>query len=145
MITLTEFLAARLDDESALASIISSGGYDPQTWHANDDAAATSWIAIHAIERVTGSDYSEEDPTPVALVRNQRAEWAHMAYWDPARVLADVEAKRSIIAEHPWRREPDWPSGRQCRQCGTEYPCTTVRLLALPYRDHPDYQQEWTL
>lgn len=63
--------------------------------------------------------------------------------WSPARVLAEVDAKRRILAEHPWRHEPDWPSGRQCRQCATEHPCTTLRLLALPYAGHPDYREEW--
>jgi hypothetical protein len=23
------------------------------------------------------------------------------------------------------------------------YPCDTLKLLALPYADHPDYRDEW--
>jgi hypothetical protein len=63
---------------------------------------------------------------------------------DPARALADVEAKRRIVAEHA-RMAP-----RYCRTCdyageqdGRRYGCTTLRLLALPHAGHPDYQEEW--
>jgi hypothetical protein len=32
--------------------------------------------------------------------------------------------------------------------CGTDdvtYPCRTLRALALPFVDHPDFRQEWAL
>ncbi|MEU8623293.1 DUF6221 family protein [Streptomyces sp. NPDC048669] len=72
----------------------------------------------------------------------------------PARVLREVEANRQMLAEH----EPGTPPGRpnmnrHCLSCTTaqawdetagESNCRTLRLLALPYADHPDYQQEWT-
>jgi hypothetical protein len=74
---------------------------------------------------------------------------AAQTYWqrhDPARVLAEVDAKRRIIAAHH-------RSGRTCPRCslGTEDgqvvfeldPCETLRLLALPYRGHADYRPEW--
>jgi hypothetical protein len=65
----------------------------------------------------------------------------HIARQDPARVLAEVEAKRGIIAEHP---RSDSSSGPSCGCCFTTgWPCPTLRLLALPYRDHPDYQPDW--
>jgi hypothetical protein len=67
----------------------------------------------------------------------------HMERWDPKRVLAEVDAKRRIIKAHPWRLEPDWPSGRQCRQCATEWPCNTLRLLALPCAAHASYKPQW--
>ena len=49
----------------------------------------------------------------------------HIARWDPARVLAECEAKRQLIERVG---NPDWAG---------------FRILALPYADHPDYQQEW--
>lgn len=68
------------------------------------------------------------------------------------RVLREVEAKRQIVAEH-------WPEFGNCPRCVKEpperddegerlfvaaaHPCATLRLLALPYADHPDYQREW--
>lgn len=52
----------------------------------------------------------------------------------PARILADCEAKRRIVAwvnQWPWRAEP--PSSVD----------GLLPLLALPYADHPDYRPEW--
>lgn len=90
---------------------------------------------------------------------------AHIARHDPARVLAEVVAKRRIVDEHSvWVLqsnqgprvnmahfdEPDMQLA--CRGCNfgnDEEPlygvdeCPTKRLLALPYADHPDYRQEW--
>lgn len=31
-----------------------------------------------------------------------------------------------------------------CRYVHDSSECTTLRLLALPWRDHPDWRQEWT-
>jgi hypothetical protein len=51
------------------------------------------------------------------------------------RVLADCEAKRLII--------------EQCQKSdiygpGAEFLCRHIpALLAIPYADHPDYQEEW--
>jgi hypothetical protein len=74
----------------------------------------------------------------------------HAARWHPARVLAECEAKRRIVELHT--------GGHGCvshnsggASAGDAYgpnvvgsrPCPTLRLLALPYADHPDFQQEW--
>jgi hypothetical protein len=80
----------------------------------------------------------------------------------PARVLAECEAKRRIVAEHEMTtiRETTtakgtyhWPA--YCRRCTMdgeyadisreprEEPCVTLLALALPYADHPDYRDEW--
>lgn len=71
----------------------------------------------------------------------------HIIFNDPERVLAEVDAKRRIIKRHLQRRAPNWDYpghiGYECAQCTNEYPCPTLALLALPYRDHPDYQPEW--
>ena len=57
-------------------------------------------------------------------------------------VLAEDAAKRAIVALHG-------PVGIDCRSCGTayehgvDYPCPTLRALAVPYANHPDYDQAW--
>lgn len=81
----------------------------------------------------------------------------HIARWSPDRVLAEVEAKRWEMIRH-LRTPPINESGlRYCRVClGSDtcdgypdewvqqfWPCKTLRLLALPYADHPDYREEW--
>lgn len=62
-----------------------------------------------------------------------------------SRALAEVAAKRRIMKAH--ERLPD---GAFCITCdapsgipGEPYGCTTLRLLALPYADHPGYREEW--
>ena len=63
-------------------------------------------------------------------------------------VLADVQAKRAILALHT--------PGHECSAIGggrfngaagwfdTDHnPCMTLLALTLPYVDHPDYQPEW--
>lgn len=71
------------------------------------------------------------------------------------RVLREVDTKRRMLDEHPVALGWDGHvvGGQVCRTCaeidssgelgGDPYPCKTLRLLALPYADHPDYREEW--
>lgn len=75
----------------------------------------------------------------------------------PARVLAECEAKRRIVEEHPPTDPIDRDGTCYCQRClgqGTDvgypdewvqawHPCPTLRLLAAIYADHPDYREEW--
>ncbi len=76
----------------------------------------------------------------------------HIARHDPAHVLADVDAKRQVIAEHYCPDDLDIDEKPHCGFCDKalvmndrqgEWPCRHLRLLALPYADHPDYRAEW--
>lgn len=72
--------------------------------------------------------------------------YGHVIRQHPARVMAEVEAKRRIVEIHrEGDPDKDW---RFCEQCSEDerlepFPCATVRLLALPYADHPDCREEW--
>ena len=73
-------------------------------------------------------------------------EWSQPLIWlaNADRVLREVEAKRAILADHA--TDPEVGCITSCKTCDAEfslYPCRTVRLLALPYADHPDYDQSW--
>ena len=58
-------------------------------------------------------------------------------WFHPTRILAKCEAKRRIVALHP--EMLGW-----CQGCADEtYPCRTLRELARPYTDHPDFRKEW--
>lgn len=60
-----------------------------------------------------------------------------------AHVHADVDAKRRIIEVHSGRQLTVEPFDWHCLNgCGS-WPCPTLRLLALPYADHPDYNESW--
>jgi hypothetical protein len=79
----------------------------------------------------------------------QPPEWRRSA-WPPARVLREIDARRRIMDCHE-----SWVAGNGdtiCGRCGREhiegrpgghFPCQTLRLLALPYADHPGYREEW--
>ncbi|MGA4964533.1 DUF6221 family protein [Streptomyces pseudogriseolus] len=79
------------------------------------------------------------------------ANWAgvaeHIVAHDPARVLREIDAKRQIIALHH-QLEDAQEMLDFCATCDAtgkypEYPCTTLRFLALPYADRPGYQDDW--
>lgn len=59
-----------------------------------------------------------------------------LRHFKPPRMLAEVEAKRRLMEGH------NGPDIGIC-QCNADCPCPTLRLLALPYADHPDYRTEW--
>jgi hypothetical protein len=70
-----------------------------------------------------------------------------IARHDPARVLAEVDAKRQMLELHHSIELPTemLDACAECEVTGVypEYPCRTLRLLALPYAEHPDYREEW--
>jgi hypothetical protein len=75
------------------------------------------------------------------------AEWAWVTRWAPARVLAECEAKRQIVALHEDSHEcSTYDHNGEIENCTWVLDgenCTTLRLLALPYVDHPDFRAEW--
>ena len=100
----------------------------------------------------------DEDEAAAKAVRPDQdyADSAHQERWSPARVLREVEARRTITAEHAatggWTAYGD----HMCRRCvysddephdelhhWVAFPCPTLRALAAVWSDHPDYRQEW--
>jgi hypothetical protein len=63
--------------------------------------------------------------------------------FDPARVLREVEAKRRIVEIHTDSHECTSAEDNCVWISGEGDHCETLRLLALPYCDHSDYQPEW--
>lgn len=66
-------------------------------------------------------------------------------------LLADVDAKRRILDEHQNVNDGDcgtcvngrWGYPTHGGSSPQPWPCTTLRLLALPYADRPGYRDEW--
>nr|WP_196790273.1 DUF6221 family protein [Streptomyces caniscabiei] len=86
-----------------------------------------------------------------------RADADHIARHHPDRVLREVEGRRQLLALHEptmnvgTDSDPDDPA-TYVMCCGTcqievvkpgDWPCEHLRLLALPYADHPDYDEAW--
>lgn len=103
----------------------------------------------------------EKDILPRADGRKRRESGG----WSRKRRMAECEAKRRIIERHQSTEVLDhWEFGctcgfrdhrkSECVACGnTTYdegeltrpfgPCPDIRLLALPYADHPDFDETW--
>jgi hypothetical protein len=127
---LVAFLKARLDEDEKAA-----GAATPGPWAALD-----------------GGVMSMDDETwPVASTETgqERADRVHIARWDPARVLADVQAKRVVM---DWcvkaiaaQREGSTSERTQTWDTATvDALYIATQALVLPYASHPDYRAEWS-
>lgn len=61
----------------------------------------------------------------------------HIARWDPARALAEIEAKRLML---DFLDPTDAPEGE-----GKYVAERAILLLALPYAGYPGWREEWAL
>lgn len=85
----------------------------------------------------------------VAVALGWLRDAAHIARWDPARVLAEIDAKRRIIDAymdavhmHQAMSETD-DDGKWDWLFKEESLEGVVKLLALPYADLESYREEW--
>jgi len=114
MTDLSQFLLARIAEEEAAAQAGFSNQADPENGWGQEGRAVTPHVGV-----------IHED-----------VQRDHVVRWNPARVLNECSAKRRIVELGV------------CTACATEaQPCDhqadTLRLLALPYADHDDYNEEW--
>jgi len=150
---LPAFLRARLDEEVEEAYAATPGPW----WH----NPGKQWLEGEAFESYDLSKgqefvgYGGPHPFTGAVASTGPAshmqsmkDAAFIARHNPARVLAEVDAKRRIVELHEPANVEDSEEA-VCMTCddlrGIEpaYPCRTLRLLALPYANHPDYQDSW--
>jgi len=137
MTGLVEFLGARLDEDEQIAREA-----PPGPWHIGNAVDPTKPCHVHTF--------------PGVRLVADGLNWLvaeHIARHDPARVLAEVSAKRQQIDEHQPARPQYMPrQTRGCLTCTTaqawddladEANCRTLRLLALPYASHPEYREGW--
>jgi hypothetical protein len=64
----------------------------------------------------------------------------------PRDMLAGVNAKRRILELHhriDCEHDRSFSTSGDCAECGSEYPCETVRLSALPLAERDGYREEW--
>lgn len=132
---LVDFLRARLDEDEAAAR------------RAGDSFRQ---IGETGVIVATEGDRAEECAS---------ANWAgiaeHIVRHDPARVLAEVEAKRQLTARggpfctsncdepgnEPMDPDTNWTTPLEHHfGCGAH---EAAKLFARPYRDHPDFDPAW--
>ena len=63
-------------------------------------------------------------------------------YATPEVAEVEIDAKRRIVDLHTGEHECP-RDGDNCGYWHEDEACTTLRLIALPYAQHPDYRQEW--
>jgi len=164
-LTLTEFLLARIAEDEAVAREASRapwtvGALDiPRgvSVNCNMQDGGASW------DFVAAWDFDGPD------AENATTDAEHIARHDPARVLAECEAKRRIVELHTKLQEyqdeccsvlvgpfkfVDGPleagtdslgelTIRKAFATQEVYGCETMMYLAAVYSDHPDYREEW--
>lgn len=146
--TLTEFLRARLEEDEKTA-LKAAGAVTREwsvNWHFDPDYGSDGILNLGDQQEALGAGSNRTDPLSLGQAH-------HIARHDPARVLVDVEAKRRIVAEiFEYEATEDGEFGCchsaediATRQCPGTDPdkLPALRLLALPYADHPDYREEW--
>lgn len=130
---LAAFLRARLDDdEQAAHKAAALCGCHPESpsWTFGDESTDGRILVVN-------------DPHP-DVRRKLSRRWngsygglftaEHIVRHDPTRILAEVKAKRRIIDRYE-NYDTDAPE--------LDVPRSVLEALALPYADHPDYQELW--
>lgn len=141
MTDLAEFLMQRIAEDEADAR---DASHRDAEWTAVDPSPA-GWGADERDAELLGGGkpLGRFDPEYGGMLVAE-----HVARWSPARVLAECAAKRRIVELHRgqkalWDDDENPLEVVECPECGVLFPCPTLRLLALPYADHPDYREEW--
>ncbi|MFE5090618.1 DUF6221 family protein [Streptomyces sp. NPDC056638] len=119
---LVQFLRDRLDEDEQAARRVKS-----------------SWRQIGETGVIVASDGERAEECANG---NWTGIAEHIVRHDPARIMAEVEAKRRILRAHE-----KWCEGR----CEAKYPeggfdaahFWSIKSLATVYADHPDYRDTW--
>lgn len=143
--TLTEFLLARIAEDEAAAQ--QAGSDTAMRWKRSVDWMGDDSNGVEA----DGEQADEYDDGVIVYDegRPTKAEAEHIARHDPARVLAECEAKRRIVQSRPLIGLPDLPGGAAPGTLDALHDEVerqrefVFRLLALPYAGHPDYDETW--
>ena len=174
--TLTDFLLARIAEDEAVARAATGGSWswDHEDWSDRDMSGFKNGCVDGQDWGHHGPDLMSSEPDPeyggqsivisssgydADQVIVAEADGRHIARHDPARVLAECEAKRRIVGRHhpsdeyehqacvlcQWDVDCESPKHDHQYERGqaTSFPCETLRDLAAVYADHPDYDESW--
>jgi hypothetical protein len=149
---LTQFLLARFAEDEKVARAASVGG----RWRYEGTDGIGAWTLYDEEWRIGTLTTYRHDDYDYARVPNFRdprdidvdANGAHIARHDPARVLAECEAKRLMVRHAAAVSKMDNQVEHEFGTGGPvpwaeDHGVLLLRFLALPYADHPDYQQGW--
>jgi len=149
---IVEFIRARLDEDERVALAangphwrpgdgnVSEGGLYALDGDGSDEGRGWSIAWFQLGETNPGRQL----PAFSSWKRRAHENGVHAARHDPARVLREVEATRAVLAEyeHALERRAEHPD--DVASAGALLTMVRVmKLLALPYAEHPDYRKEW--
>lgn len=142
--TLAEFLLARVAEDEATARAVPAPQWTAETAR-RPGVAMGLRDKMFEVGLVRGAFIDSEDPEGWV---SDAATCDHAARWDPDRVLAECDAKRRVIELHTDHDVHEcvptmqvWPDLDTIPE--VPIPCPTLRLLALPYADHPSFEEAW--
>ncbi|WP_179022947.1 DUF6221 family protein [Streptomyces sp. IMTB 2501] len=131
-VNLEEFLRARFEEEGRVARDAIAGAPGAVWGVMADDIEQVLTSQDHGTTHTPMVQFGADDPVRLLT---------HVARHDPARVLRELDAKQALLEEHRTRDD-----GR-CRTCREEAsprsPCTTLRLLAVPFAGDCGYDDSW--
>jgi len=145
---MTEDLAAwlleQIDDDERVARDGFSNQGDPENGWGTEDVVMANPVGMRPATSL------KFVVTPHVGIIHEEVQRAHVVRWNPARVLAECDAKRRIVALHtPGDRDRDCPECTDRDYRGSAgMPlvwCDTLKLLAEPYgiEGRPGYREEW--
>jgi hypothetical protein len=139
MTKLIKFLLARFaEDEEVAKSHGGLGEWAAEYTPPKPPVEAGRWNVVSAERDRHVPDLPAERVVEAYLsfpYGGERSTVQHIARWDPARALAEVDSKRRIVHDlGGFFGMSDFEAGL------IEH---TFRLLALPYADHPDFNPDW--
>lgn len=144
--TIVEFLEARIAEDEQIAT----AAVDAE-WHHEEGEVPGVWTLGDRGALFIGESPRQGCAIIEAFEDVDEEFKRHMDHYDPARALAEVAAKRAIIAASnsyggpPWE-DADIDSGEADAWDGRQTAYREVLAnLAAVYSSHPDYQQEWAL
>ncbi|WP_019059996.1 DUF6221 family protein [Streptomyces prunicolor] len=121
---LARWLGEQLATDDRIARAATEG-----PWSVDSKSYAESISAPDGTQVVAGGRWGGE-----ASVFESTEDALHIAEWDPARVLREVESKRGMVVR----------IGANATIMGwDEVHGDLLRLLAAPYADRPGYQEAW--
>jgi hypothetical protein len=131
-VTIAEFLEARIAEDEAGARSALDGIFDDGVWTTAEDWGGGN-CRVHGKGIIIYDEGGHDEEQA-----------AHIARWDPARVLAECAAKRAVISNvGPYSCDQAHPQFDVYHPDGHLSP--VLRALAAVYSDHPDYDKDWAL
>jgi hypothetical protein len=117
---LITWLREQLDDDERVAR--DAADHDSGRWFMGD-----KWNVFRAEDMTPDDDIECNE---LVVYGNVKPQSEHIARWDPARVLAEVDAKRRILETLH-------------HEGGDHLFSDTFRLLAAPYAGRKGWREEW--